>query len=128
MPSNPTPRLHSLLAYLLKSPNLKPNPTSRNPRGQRLPLSEHTAFCAMHDNETNHIPHGISQGWPTSPNWAELERRMGRDMSEYVWNVIMGKVGGEFFRVAKEEWDHKGKRKMQQVINELGSIHIEQPG
>lgn len=128
MPPDPTPRLQKLLAYLLKSPNLHSRPTVTNPLAKSLPITEHSAFCALHDNEAEHIPYGVEQGWPTEPNWAELERRMGREMSEYIWDVITGNKGGRFFAMAKEEWQAKGKNKMRNVANEIGTVQVEQPG
>ncbi len=125
---DPSPRLQNLLAYLLESDNITPNPKPHNPNAKHLPFHQHNAFCMLHQNEAIHIPDGVRQGWPTSPNWVELEKRMGRDMSEYVWDVITGKKGGSFFELAKKEWETKGPNKMRNSFNEFGSIHIEQPG
>lgn len=128
MPTQLSDRLAELLAYLLKSPDVRPNPTIRNPQGMHLPLTQHRSFCAMHEDEKEHIPAGIKRGWPEKPDWAELEKRMSRDVLEYAWDVIMGKKGGKFYAMAKDEWERKGVNKMRNAANEMGTIGVEQPG
>ncbi|KAM0754896.1 hypothetical protein T439DRAFT_284137 [Meredithblackwellia eburnea MCA 4105] len=69
LPDSPSSRLEELKDYLLSRPNIRPNPTRRNPDGMRLPVTETASFCRRHVEERETIPHGKEMGWPTRMDW-----------------------------------------------------------
>lgn len=55
-------------------------------------------------------------------------RRIDRNHNAHLVDIIQGKFSSSFFTEAKDEWESKGARKMNNAMSEWGSFEVEQPG
>ncbi|EGG05804.1 uncharacterized protein MELLADRAFT_87717 [Melampsora larici-populina 98AG31] len=72
MPPNPSSKLLKMKAELLLLPNITKG--IGRPGAMSLPWLQRASFCGLHDAEREVIPHGLTQGWPTSIDFKKLER------------------------------------------------------
>ncbi|ORY64734.1 hypothetical protein BCR35DRAFT_184746 [Leucosporidium creatinivorum] len=127
LPATRSSTLSNLLEYLLARPDIVDYPTARNPGGKRLPVVQTASFCRLHEEEMVVIPKGIEKGWPTEIDWDGLPKRIDRQLSQHLSDIITGKTPSPFFEDAKKEWEAKGN-KMKNLLSEYASFDVEQPG
>ncbi|GAA6049335.1 hypothetical protein JCM3770_007294 [Rhodotorula araucariae] len=127
-PDHPSRDLLALKASLLRHPHSR-RPTLKNKYAVRFPEGEHVvrtgAFCKMHHNERTVVPEGRARGYPRSIDWDALPKRIDRELSKHLTDVIFGTQLTPFLAKARAAWD---AGEWKSVLSEYGSFDVEEPG
>ncbi|KAA1125553.1 hypothetical protein PGTUg99_018938 [Puccinia graminis f. sp. tritici] len=94
--------------------------------GITLEIRTHCIYL-RHNNETEVIPMGLAQGWPTSIDFAALYTRV-KSLSGHLWMIARKEHPSEFFENALLDWATLGRTKCQSVFYDINSFDVEQPG
>ncbi|EGF99249.1 uncharacterized protein MELLADRAFT_94792 [Melampsora larici-populina 98AG31] len=127
LPSQPSPKLHSLMQMLLDRPKAKKTPRPGNPDAVSLPMSETIAFCVMHGAEEKYIPIGKQNGWPSSINFDELSSRVEKFVPD-LQHIINHQIDSTFLNGALQILQSHGARRMDSVWHGDLTFELEQPG
>lgn len=74
LPTDPTPRLKSLIESVRSKSYSSPRPS--NPLGLGAPLTASVAVCQRHRFESHQIPKAQSKGWPTKIDFRTVKPRV----------------------------------------------------
>ena len=74
LPTDPTPRLKSLIDSVRSKSYSSPRPS--NPLGLGAPLTASVAVCQRHRFESHQIPKAQAKGWPTKIDFGKVKPRV----------------------------------------------------
>ena len=74
LPTDPTPRLKSLIEFVRSKSYSAPRPS--NPLGLGAPLTASVAVCQRHRFESHQIPKAQAKGWPTKIDFVQVKPRV----------------------------------------------------
>lgn len=124
LPEKPTQKLKKTLARFKKKS--VPMPTSANPDGRSISITQSSVVCALHRSESVLIPAGIAKGYPRSIDWPRTIERVRAKEGELVW--LIKKKDSVFWEFAKERTGEIGKGLSRSVRGQFDVFEKCQPG
>lgn len=124
LPEKPTQKLKKTLARFKKKS--VPMPTSTNPDGRSISITQSSVVCALHRSESVLIPAGIAKGYPRSIDWPRTIERV-KEKEEELMRLIE-KKDSVFWEFAKERTGEIGKGMSRSARGQFDVFEKCQPG